>query len=403
MVSSESRSRVGPGGGHDLVAVDVGGADQQGPHADAVPRAGGVRLDPAQLDQGAQQHVETGLGVADGLLDGGEGVHAGPPGEELQQFHRAHRGLDLRPAASRQLTSPLTPLVRRGHRVPDSVFTTETVFSISNDLSVVDTSTRQEELAVAAAPVWSVDPRTGKQREQVAVEATAAGGGRGRPRGARRPRRARRPHASAPPCCAPPPSCWTRRARTARRGRRRGDRARPGPAHRRTRPHHATSCGAFADDRRRGRASSASSSTTPTTPPPRPAPTCAATRSRWASSPSTRPPTSRSPSPCPAATPPARSPPAARSSSRPTPTTRRPPSCRAPLLRRAAAAARAARGRRRPWCTASRRASSWSSTRWSPPPASPARCAAAVPSSTRRPPGPCRSPSTANWAPSTPS
>src|SRR5689334_13174148 len=27
--------------------------------------------------------------------------------------------------------------------------------------------------AVAAAPVWSVDPRTGKQREQVAVEATA--------------------------------------------------------------------------------------------------------------------------------------------------------------------------------------------------------------------------------------
>jgi len=26
---------------------------------------------------------------------------------------------------------------------------------------------------VAAAPVWSVDPRTGKQREQVAVEATA--------------------------------------------------------------------------------------------------------------------------------------------------------------------------------------------------------------------------------------
>src|SRR5919198_5004472 len=30
-----------------------------------------------------------------------------------------------------------------------------------------------EESAVAAAPVWSVDPRTGKQREQVAVEATA--------------------------------------------------------------------------------------------------------------------------------------------------------------------------------------------------------------------------------------
>jgi NADP-dependent aldehyde dehydrogenase len=30
-----------------------------------------------------------------------------------------------------------------------------------------------EEYAVAAAPVWSVDPRTGKQREQVAVEATA--------------------------------------------------------------------------------------------------------------------------------------------------------------------------------------------------------------------------------------
>nr|WP_206441004.1 aldehyde dehydrogenase (NADP(+)) [Streptomyces scabichelini] len=30
-----------------------------------------------------------------------------------------------------------------------------------------------EEPAVAAAPVWSVDPRTGKQREQVAVEATA--------------------------------------------------------------------------------------------------------------------------------------------------------------------------------------------------------------------------------------
>ncbi|MEU0459012.1 aldehyde dehydrogenase (NADP(+)), partial [Streptomyces sp. NPDC006129] len=26
---------------------------------------------------------------------------------------------------------------------------------------------------MAAAPVWSVDPRTGKQREQVAVEATA--------------------------------------------------------------------------------------------------------------------------------------------------------------------------------------------------------------------------------------
>src|SRR3954469_11901040 len=32
--------------------------------------------------------------------------------------------------------------------------------------------TQQEESAVSA-PVWSVDPRTGKQREQVAVEATA--------------------------------------------------------------------------------------------------------------------------------------------------------------------------------------------------------------------------------------
>ncbi|KOT75040.1 hypothetical protein ADK48_30540, partial [Streptomyces rimosus subsp. rimosus] len=31
-----------------------------------------------------------------------------------------------------------------------------------------------EECAVAAAPVWSVDPRTGKPREQVAVEATSA-------------------------------------------------------------------------------------------------------------------------------------------------------------------------------------------------------------------------------------
>ncbi len=85
----------GAGGGHDLVAVDVGGADQQGAYADAVAGAGGVRLDPAQVHQGAQQHVEAGLGVADGLLDGGQGVHAGLTGEELQQFHRAHSRFDL--------------------------------------------------------------------------------------------------------------------------------------------------------------------------------------------------------------------------------------------------------------------------------------------------------------------
>jgi NADP-dependent aldehyde dehydrogenase len=45
------------------------------------------------------------------------------------------------------------------------------LFSISNDLSA-ETSTWQEEFTVAAAPVWSVDPRTGKQREQVGTEAT---------------------------------------------------------------------------------------------------------------------------------------------------------------------------------------------------------------------------------------
>ncbi|MBI0384496.1 aldehyde dehydrogenase family protein, partial [Streptomyces albiflaviniger] len=33
--------------------------------------------------------------------------------------------------------------------------------------------TPQQEESAVSAPVWSVDPRTGKQREQVAVEATA--------------------------------------------------------------------------------------------------------------------------------------------------------------------------------------------------------------------------------------
>ena len=47
------------------------------------------------------------------------------------------------------------------------------MFSISNGLSA-ETGTWQEEISVAAAPVWSVDPRTGKQREQVGTEATAA-------------------------------------------------------------------------------------------------------------------------------------------------------------------------------------------------------------------------------------
>jgi hypothetical protein len=88
----------GAGGRDDLVAVDVGRADEQRAHPDAVPRPGRVGLHPAQLHQGAEQHVQAGLGVADGLLDGGQGVHARAAREVLEQFHRADGGLDLRPA-----------------------------------------------------------------------------------------------------------------------------------------------------------------------------------------------------------------------------------------------------------------------------------------------------------------
>src|SRR5690606_36435012 len=60
---------------------------------------------------------------------------------------------------------PLRPPRNYGYSLQASSHM-ETAFSISN-------VPRSGGTAVAAASVWSVDPRTGKQREQVAVEATA--------------------------------------------------------------------------------------------------------------------------------------------------------------------------------------------------------------------------------------
>ena len=173
---------------------------------------------------------------------------------------------------------------------------------------------------MAAAPVWSVDPRTGKQREQVAVEATAqevdaAVRAAHAARGALADRTVR--------------AAFLRTAADqlkaakdhAGGGRRRGDRARPGPAHRRTGPHLLPAAG-LRGHRGRGRVPRRRDQPPRRHRDPARSRTCAATRCPSASSPSTRPPTSRSPSPSPAATPPARSRPAARSSSRPTPTTR---------------------------------------------------------------------------------
>src|SRR2546423_7344774 len=79
---------------HDVVAVDVGGTDEQRAQADAVERAGAVGLHPAEVGQRAQQHVEAALGIAEVLLELRQAVQPPVPGEVLQQLHRPQRGLD---------------------------------------------------------------------------------------------------------------------------------------------------------------------------------------------------------------------------------------------------------------------------------------------------------------------
>ena len=255
---------------------------------------------------------------------------------------------------------------------------------------------------MAAAPVWSVDPRTGKQREQVAVEATAQEVDAGRPRRARRARPRSPTAPCAPRSCAPPPTCSEAREGPPRRGRRRRDRARPGPADRRTRPHQLP-VARLRRHRRRGRLPRRRHRPPRRRPRPRRCPDLR----RYKVPLGVVAVYSASNFPLRLLRPRRRH---RERAGRGLPGRRqgapRPPGhLRAGRLR-------AAPGRRRgtasprassAWCTASRRASSWSGTRWSPPPGSPARSAAAAPCSTRRPPGPCRSPSTASWAPSTPS
>ena len=240
---------------------------------------------------------------------------------------------------------------------------------------------------MAAAPVWSVDPRTGKQREQVAVEATAAGGRRA-PSAPRTPPAARSPTARcARPSCAPPPTCSTRPRSTLVEAadaetalgpvRLTGELARTGYQLR-----------AFADVVDEGAFLDVDHRPPGRHRDPADARTCAATRSRSASSPSTRPPTSRF-----AFSVPGGDTASALAAGCPVVVKAHPdhPATSelvASVLRRAAAAARPARGRRRPGprLRGGRRAGQAPAGRRRP--ASPVPYAAAVPSSTRRPPGP---------------
>ena len=256
---------------------------------------------------------------------------------------------------------------------------------------------------MAAAPVWSVDPRTGKQREQVAVEATAQEVDAAvRAAHAARGALADRTRTRAP-SCAPPPTCSTRRPRTSssrpptprpRSARSASPANSPAPRYQLRAFADIVDEGAFLDvviDH-------ADDTATPPIPDLRRYKVPLGVVAVYAA---VQLPASPSPSPggdtasalaagCPVVVKAHPDHPATSELCR-----RRP----APGRRRA----RHPRGRRRPRprLRGGRRAGQAPAGHRAP--ASPVRYAAAAPSSTRRPPGPCRSPSTASWAPSTPS